>query len=207
MGPSLGIFSFIPKSQNPSLPMDFGSKNYLRCTKASHNLPISTVHASSTAINPLSSANMRPPVHLQKRAKISLKISHPYPFFFNHFFIFCAASFFFFFFITQSLVNDLIISSLTQTYSSFGITAMLQSLSLSSSSSLILDLRGSRKYRISCSSSSRNNGYIPKLEPFSRSKLERAIKDPPLIQRSENQLAGKVSFFFTGTLQFDSHSF
>ncbi|XP_073272024.1 CCG-binding protein 1 [Primulina huaijiensis] len=37
--------------------------------------------------------------------------------------------------------------------------------------------------------SSRNNGYIPKLEPFSRSKIDRAVKDPPLIQKSENQIA------------------
>lgn len=73
---------------------------------------------------------------------------------------------------------------------------MLQSLFLSSSSSPILeslDLHGSRKYRISCSSSSRNNGNIPKLEPFSRSRLERAIKDPPLIKKSENQLADYCS--------------
>lgn len=84
---------------------------------------------------------------------------------------------------------------------------MLQSLILSSSSSALivdsLDLHGLRSLssssrgginsRISCSSSSRNNGYIPKLEPFSRSRLERAIKDPPLIQRSENQLADYCS--------------
>ncbi|KZV41144.1 hypothetical protein F511_10278 [Dorcoceras hygrometricum] len=37
--------------------------------------------------------------------------------------------------------------------------------------------------------SSRNNGRIPKLEPFSRSKIDRAVKDPPLIQKSENQIA------------------
>ncbi|KAI4298411.1 hypothetical protein L6164_031976 [Bauhinia variegata] len=36
--------------------------------------------------------------------------------------------------------------------------------------------------------SSRNQAQIPKREPFSRSKLERAIKDPPLIEKSEKQL-------------------
>ncbi|KAI3753212.1 hypothetical protein L2E82_25258 [Cichorium intybus] len=41
--------------------------------------------------------------------------------------------------------------------------------------------------------SSRNNAYIPKLEPFSRSKLERIVKDPPLIQKSENDLADYCS--------------
>ncbi|KAK9056693.1 hypothetical protein SSX86_024055 [Deinandra increscens subsp. villosa] len=43
--------------------------------------------------------------------------------------------------------------------------------------------------------SSRNNAYIPKLEPFSRSrtKLDRVVKDPPLIQKSENDLADYCS--------------
>ncbi|XP_022876175.1 CCG-binding protein 1-like [Olea europaea var. sylvestris] len=45
--------------------------------------------------------------------------------------------------------------------------------------------------RIHCSS--RNNVYIPKLEPFSRSKIDRAVKEPPLIQKSENQLADYCS--------------
>lgn len=40
--------------------------------------------------------------------------------------------------------------------------------------------------------SSRNNAYIPKLEPFSRSKFDRIVKDPPLIQKSENDLAGTL---------------
>ncbi|CAJ1939357.1 unnamed protein product [Sphenostylis stenocarpa] len=38
-------------------------------------------------------------------------------------------------------------------------------------------------------SSSRSQPYIPKLEPFSRTKFERAIKDPPLIEKSENELS------------------
>ncbi|XP_009342409.2 CCG-binding protein 1 [Pyrus x bretschneideri] len=38
-------------------------------------------------------------------------------------------------------------------------------------------------------SSSRNHSYIPKLEPFSRSKFERGIKDPPLIEKCENELS------------------
>ncbi|XP_071726170.1 CCG-binding protein 1-like [Rutidosis leptorrhynchoides] len=41
--------------------------------------------------------------------------------------------------------------------------------------------------------SSRNNAYIPKLEPFSRSKIDRIVKDPPLIQKSENDLADYCS--------------
>ncbi|XP_028765851.1 CCG-binding protein 1-like [Neltuma alba] len=44
---------------------------------------------------------------------------------------------------------------------------------------------------ISCSS--RNQAYIPKLEPFSRSKFERAVKEPPLIQKSEIELADYCS--------------
>ncbi|XVE66898.1 hypothetical protein DITRI_Ditri08aG0116900 [Diplodiscus trichospermus] len=40
---------------------------------------------------------------------------------------------------------------------------------------------------IRCSSSS--DAYIPKLEPFSRTKFERAIKEPPLIEKAENELA------------------
>ncbi|KAK6136843.1 hypothetical protein DH2020_029398 [Rehmannia glutinosa] len=41
---------------------------------------------------------------------------------------------------------------------------------------------------VSCSVSRSN---IPKLEPFSRNKIDRAVKEPPLIQKSENQIAGK----------------
>ncbi|MBA0688046.1 hypothetical protein Goshw_009233, partial [Gossypium schwendimanii] len=44
---------------------------------------------------------------------------------------------------------------------------------------------------IRCSSS--NDAYIPKLEPFSRTKFERAVKDPPLIEKSENDLADYCS--------------
>ncbi|XP_038877912.1 CCG-binding protein 1 [Benincasa hispida] len=41
--------------------------------------------------------------------------------------------------------------------------------------------------------SSKNHAYIPKLEPFSRTKLDRAIKEPPLIEKSENELADYCS--------------
>ncbi|KAM1551276.1 hypothetical protein ACFX1Q_043536 [Malus domestica] len=34
----------------------------------------------------------------------------------------------------------------------------------------------------------RNPSYIPKLEPFSRSKFDRGIKDPPLIEKCKNEL-------------------
>ncbi|KAL0384157.1 UNVERIFIED_CONTAM: CCG-binding protein 1 [Sesamum radiatum] len=54
--------------------------------------------------------------------------------------------------------------------------------------------------RISCSAS-RNNVYIPKLEPFSRNKIDRFVKEPPLIQKSEAQIAGK--FYYCSTLEGD----
>lgn len=40
-----------------------------------------------------------------------------------------------------------------------------------------------------CCSVSRNNADIPKLEPFSRNKIDRAAIEPPLIQKAENQIA------------------
>ncbi|GMI78802.1 CCG-BINDING PROTEIN 1, maternal effect embryo arrest 14 [Hibiscus trionum] len=42
-------------------------------------------------------------------------------------------------------------------------------------------------------SSSSSDAYIPKLEPFSRTKFERVVKEPPLIEKSENQLADYCS--------------
>ena len=49
-----------------------------------------------------------------------------------------------------------------------------------------------RSASVACrSSSSRTNAYnVPKLEPFSRTKLERAVKEPSLIEKSENDLVG-----------------
>lgn len=44
-----------------------------------------------------------------------------------------------------------------------------------------------------CCSTTRSNHYIPKLEPFSRTKFERVIKEPPLIEKSETELAGNLS--------------
>ncbi|CAK9309023.1 unnamed protein product [Citrullus colocynthis] len=41
--------------------------------------------------------------------------------------------------------------------------------------------------------SSKSHAYIPKLQPFSRTKLDRAIKEPPLIEKSENELADYCS--------------
>ncbi|KAI3446045.1 hypothetical protein Pfo_002710 [Paulownia fortunei] len=49
--------------------------------------------------------------------------------------------------------------------------------------------RGASSVSTICCSVSRNNPYIPKLEPFSRNKIDRAVKEPPLIQKSENQIA------------------
>ncbi|MED6209523.1 hypothetical protein PIB30_055461 [Stylosanthes scabra] len=70
-----------------------------------------------------------------------------------------------------------------------------------SSTPLLLDaqdvLRHNRTVRfgstICCSSRKNNESYIPKLEPFSRTKFERAVKDPPLIQKSEKELADYCS--------------
>ncbi|KAF7840888.1 CCG-binding protein 1 [Senna tora] len=76
---------------------------------------------------------------------------------------------------------------------------MIKSSSLRSCSSpLILDAKHHPKPSSSSSSStiscsSRSQAYIPKLEPFSRSKFERALKDPPLIQKSEKELADYCS--------------
>lgn len=52
-----------------------------------------------------------------------------------------------------------------------------------------------RSASVACrSSSSRSNGYnVPKLEPFSRTKFERAVKEPSLIEKSENDLADYCS--------------
>jgi len=44
---------------------------------------------------------------------------------------------------------------------------------------------------ITCSS--RSHAFIPKLEPFSRPKFERFVKDPPLIEKSENELSDYCS--------------
>ncbi|CAH9124340.1 unnamed protein product [Cuscuta epithymum] len=40
---------------------------------------------------------------------------------------------------------------------------------------------------------SRSNGSIPKREPFSRSKFDRIVKDPPLIQKCESEIADYCS--------------
>ncbi|XP_010255079.1 PREDICTED: CCG-binding protein 1-like [Nelumbo nucifera] len=78
---------------------------------------------------------------------------------------------------------------------------MLRSVPLpsSSSSSAILesnDLHRSRSSSRAVSticSSSRSHAYIPKLEPFSRSKIDRRLKEPSLIQKTENDLADYCS--------------
>lgn len=75
---------------------------------------------------------------------------------------------------------------------------MIQSLTLPPSSSPstipfeVRDVQNSRFSSTICCSS-RSNAYIPKLEPFSRSKFDRIIKDPPLIQKCKNELADYCS--------------
>ncbi|XP_042500285.1 CCG-binding protein 1 [Macadamia integrifolia] len=43
------------------------------------------------------------------------------------------------------------------------------------------------------SSSSRSNSDTPKLEPFSRSKIDRGLKEPSFLQKCENELADYCS--------------
>ncbi|KAK9129653.1 hypothetical protein Sjap_010140 [Stephania japonica] len=77
---------------------------------------------------------------------------------------------------------------------------MLRSITtLPSSSSLFLETvdgpRSRSSWRaasstICCSSSSsRNHGQIPKLEPFSRSKADRWLREPSLIEKTENDIS------------------
>ncbi|KAG6408879.1 hypothetical protein SASPL_131905 [Salvia splendens] len=47
-----------------------------------------------------------------------------------------------------------------------------------------------------CSSNSRTGAYIPKLEPFTRNKIDRAVREPPLIEKAENQIAGSDRYNF-----------
>ncbi|KAL2344869.1 hypothetical protein Fmac_006154 [Flemingia macrophylla] len=65
------------------------------------------------------------------------------------------------------------------------------------SAPLILDAHGNRasstRHTFVVSCSSRNQPYIPKLEPFSRTKFERVVKDPPLIEKSEKELSDYCS--------------
>ncbi|MCD7462974.1 hypothetical protein HAX54_049698 [Datura stramonium] len=81
---------------------------------------------------------------------------------------------------------------------------MLQSVALNSLSSSFVgannELHSSRtpSSRSQVNSStirccSRNHAYIPKLEPFSRTKFDRIVKDPPLIEKSESELADYCS--------------
>ncbi|RWR73552.1 CCG-binding protein 1-like protein [Cinnamomum micranthum f. kanehirae] len=63
----------------------------------------------------------------------------------------------------------------------------------SSSSSFLLEapeLSRSRASSTICNNSSqRRSVYIPKLEPFCKSKIERGVKGPSFIQKTENELA------------------
>ncbi|XP_051146942.1 CCG-binding protein 1 [Andrographis paniculata] len=71
---------------------------------------------------------------------------------------------------------------------------MVESLPLScAATTFLVESRSRRRTNFRCFSASRNNGYIPKLEPFSRSKIDRAFKEPPLIQKSESQIADYCS--------------
>ncbi|KAL6494749.1 hypothetical protein OROGR_031549 [Orobanche gracilis] len=50
-------------------------------------------------------------------------------------------------------------------------------------------LRSASSVSIVRCSDSRKYAHIPKLEPFNRNKIDRALKDPPLIQKSQDQIA------------------
>jgi hypothetical protein len=74
--------------------------------------------------------------------------------------------------------------------------------------SLLLETHDLHRNRTKFSSSiiccsSRNQSYIPKLQPFNRSKIDRLAKDLPLLEKTEKDLLGafllcQVSFFFIG---------
>ncbi|WCJ33795.1 maternal effect embryo arrest 14 [Euphorbia peplus] len=81
---------------------------------------------------------------------------------------------------------------------------MIKSIPIQSASSSPLFIESKRVVStVTCSSSNsasspplpptRRSSFIPKLEPFSRTKLERAVKAPPLIQKSENELSDYCS--------------
>ena len=80
---------------------------------------------------------------------------------------------------------------------------MKSALIRTSSTPLLLDARDVHRHNRThstvrfgstiCCSSKKNESNIPKLEPFSRTKFERAVKDPPLIQKSEKELADYCS--------------
>ncbi|GLT73573.1 hypothetical protein SLA2020_454210 [Shorea laevis] len=59
------------------------------------------------------------------------------------------------------------------------------------------DLHGTRssspRFVSTITCSSRDHAYIPKLEPFSRPRFERFVKELPLIEKSENELADYCS--------------
>ncbi|KAF3775426.1 CCG-binding protein 1 [Nymphaea thermarum] len=66
-------------------------------------------------------------------------------------------------------------------------------LSLRASSTCLLEAfdrqsRASSTARASVICSARRSEAIPKLEPFSRSKIERGLKEPSLLQKSENAI-------------------
>ncbi|KAF6143397.1 hypothetical protein GIB67_029566 [Kingdonia uniflora] len=44
-----------------------------------------------------------------------------------------------------------------------------------------------------CCCSSRNHSFIPKLEPFNTSRIERGVKEPSIIEKTEHQLADYCS--------------
>ncbi|KAI0503714.1 hypothetical protein KFK09_014652 [Dendrobium nobile] len=52
------------------------------------------------------------------------------------------------------------------------------------------DVSRSRPARpmVACCSGQRSSASIPKLEPFSRSRIDRRLKDPPFLQKSEDEL-------------------
>ncbi|XP_058069247.1 CCG-binding protein 1 [Magnolia sinica] len=65
----------------------------------------------------------------------------------------------------------------------------------SSSSSLLIEaseISRSRAASTICNAQ-RSNAYIPKLEPFSRSKIDRGVKEPSFLQKSETELADYCS--------------
>lgn len=49
-------------------------------------------------------------------------------------------------------------------------------------------LRSRRRSSVVCDANQRSDAAIPKLEPFNRSRIDRGVKDPPFLQKTENDL-------------------
>jgi hypothetical protein len=106
-------------------------------------------------------------------------------------------------------LNHTFLHSFSQNSSNFNFRITMNSAAAlvgPSPRSLLLETHDLHRNRTKFSSSiiccsSRNQSFIPKLEPFNRSKIDRLAKDLPLLEKTEKDLLGafllcQVSFFF-----------